>query len=207
MGGSPLLGVNGICIKAHGNSSPRALKNALRVARESIKHQINPIISAEMTRHREFRSKIGFPDPLSPAPAAEARYLGPLLAHASLVSFAEKPTFQVPELTFPAESSPTLSWSVWWTPATSGSPPGRGSRNGRMAAEDEFSSDMGAKGRSRRLAPGPRQGDRGRSDHCRHLHAGHHFPIHTRVTFRRRLAPARRRLSTCRPPAQDSSMA
>jgi glycerol-3-phosphate acyltransferase PlsX len=51
-GGSPLLGVNGICIKAHGNSSPLALKNAIRVARESIRHQINPIIITEMQRHR-----------------------------------------------------------------------------------------------------------------------------------------------------------
>ncbi len=56
-GGSPLLGVNGICIKAHGNSSPLAMKNAIRVARESIRHQINPIIIAEMKRHRESLAK------------------------------------------------------------------------------------------------------------------------------------------------------
>ena len=43
-GGSPLLGVNGICIIAHGNSSPRAIKNALRVAAESIEHHVNPHI-------------------------------------------------------------------------------------------------------------------------------------------------------------------
>src|SRR6266403_4321178 len=35
-GGSPLLGVNGICIIAHGASTPLAIKNALRVAAESI---------------------------------------------------------------------------------------------------------------------------------------------------------------------------
>jgi len=33
-GGSPLLGVNGICIIAHGASTPLAVKNALRVAAE-----------------------------------------------------------------------------------------------------------------------------------------------------------------------------
>ncbi len=35
----PLLGVNGICIKAHGNSSPVAIKNAIRVAREFVQLQ------------------------------------------------------------------------------------------------------------------------------------------------------------------------
>jgi glycerol-3-phosphate acyltransferase PlsX len=34
-GGVPLLGVNGVCIIAHGRSHPRALKNALRVAGEA----------------------------------------------------------------------------------------------------------------------------------------------------------------------------
>ena len=52
-GGSPLLGVNGICIIAHGNSSPLAIKNALRVAAESIEHQVNPHIVEEVRRHHE----------------------------------------------------------------------------------------------------------------------------------------------------------
>lgn len=43
-GGSPLLGVNGIAIIAHGASSALAIKNALRVAMESIEQQINPRI-------------------------------------------------------------------------------------------------------------------------------------------------------------------
>jgi glycerol-3-phosphate acyltransferase PlsX len=43
-GGSPLLGVNGICIKAHGNSSPKAIKNAIRVAREAVTQKVNPSI-------------------------------------------------------------------------------------------------------------------------------------------------------------------
>jgi len=43
-GGSPLLGVNGIVIIAHGSSSPRAIKNALRVGAESVSHQVNPHI-------------------------------------------------------------------------------------------------------------------------------------------------------------------
>ncbi len=43
-GGMPLLGVNGVCIIAHGGSSPNAVKNAIRMARESINHQVNPHI-------------------------------------------------------------------------------------------------------------------------------------------------------------------
>ncbi len=50
-GGMPLLGVNGICIKAHGNSSPKAIKNAIRVAREAVAHKVNPHIIEEISLH------------------------------------------------------------------------------------------------------------------------------------------------------------
>lgn len=50
-GGSPLLGVNGVCIIGHGSSSPRAVKNAVRVATESVKHHLNPHIEEEMARN------------------------------------------------------------------------------------------------------------------------------------------------------------
>ena len=49
----PLLGVNGTCIIAHGGSSPVAVKNAIRMAAESIRHQVNPHIVAEVKRHHE----------------------------------------------------------------------------------------------------------------------------------------------------------
>ena len=49
-GGSPLLGVNGICIIGHGSSSPRAVKNAIRVASEAVSHHVNPHIEEEMAR-------------------------------------------------------------------------------------------------------------------------------------------------------------
>lgn len=53
-GGSPLLGVNGIAIIAHGSSSALAVKNALRVACESIDHKINPrIVEALRQFHEE----------------------------------------------------------------------------------------------------------------------------------------------------------
>ena len=40
-GGSPLLGVRGIVIIAHGSSSALAIRNAIRVAEESIEHKVN----------------------------------------------------------------------------------------------------------------------------------------------------------------------
>jgi glycerol-3-phosphate acyltransferase PlsX len=49
-GGSPLLGVDGIAIIAHGSSTPLALQNAIRVALESIEQKINPRI-VEAIRH------------------------------------------------------------------------------------------------------------------------------------------------------------
>jgi phosphate acyltransferase len=51
-GGMPLLGVDGICIIAHGGSSPFAIKNALRNACSSIQHQLNPrIVEAVQRSH------------------------------------------------------------------------------------------------------------------------------------------------------------
>jgi glycerol-3-phosphate acyltransferase PlsX len=52
-GGMPLLGVNGVCIIAHGASSPLAIKNAVRAATESIKQEINPQILREVQRYNE----------------------------------------------------------------------------------------------------------------------------------------------------------
>ena len=43
-GGSLLLGVDGICVIAHGSSSPRAIKNAISVAMKGIDQQVNPHI-------------------------------------------------------------------------------------------------------------------------------------------------------------------
>lgn len=40
-GGAPLLGANGVCIISHGASSPRAIYHAIRVARDSVKLNLN----------------------------------------------------------------------------------------------------------------------------------------------------------------------
>lgn len=49
-GGSPLLGVNGICIIGHGSSSTIAVKNGIRVACESVAHRVNPHIEEELSK-------------------------------------------------------------------------------------------------------------------------------------------------------------
>jgi len=49
-GGSPLLGVNGVCIIAHGASTPLAIKNAIRVATESVQSKVNPLITEGIQR-------------------------------------------------------------------------------------------------------------------------------------------------------------
>ena len=50
-GGMPLLGVNGVCIIAHGGSSPLAVRNAIRMAGEAIRHHLNPHIIEEVQRY------------------------------------------------------------------------------------------------------------------------------------------------------------
>ncbi|KPJ60634.1 MAG: hypothetical protein AMS15_06355 [Planctomycetes bacterium DG_23] len=47
-GGAPLLGVDGLAIICHGSSDRRAMRNAVRVAREFSKFQVNKHIVAEL---------------------------------------------------------------------------------------------------------------------------------------------------------------
>ncbi len=57
-GGAPLLGINGICIISHGASSPKAICNAIRVARESIANQLTDHIIKEIkTNHERAQTK------------------------------------------------------------------------------------------------------------------------------------------------------
>lgn len=46
-GGAPLLGIRGISIICHGSSPPRAIKNAIRVAIQSVQSQLSQHIGAE----------------------------------------------------------------------------------------------------------------------------------------------------------------
>ena len=55
-GGAPLLGVNGVVIIAHGGSPPRAIRNGIRVAAQSVERDMVAHIArrlAELADHRE----------------------------------------------------------------------------------------------------------------------------------------------------------
>jgi glycerol-3-phosphate acyltransferase PlsX len=47
-GGAPLLGINGVCVIAHGQSNARAIRNAIRVAAESVRHSLPDCIKVAM---------------------------------------------------------------------------------------------------------------------------------------------------------------
>lgn len=54
-GGAPLLGINGVCIIAHGSSSPKAIKNAINRANELIEKKINQHIQDDIELNLEER--------------------------------------------------------------------------------------------------------------------------------------------------------
>jgi glycerol-3-phosphate acyltransferase PlsX len=49
-GGAVLLGLNGIVVKTHGSSRERAFMNAIRVAAEEVRHDLNRLILREIAR-------------------------------------------------------------------------------------------------------------------------------------------------------------
>jgi glycerol-3-phosphate acyltransferase PlsX len=63
-GGAPLLGVNGLVVKAHGSANRQALKNAINDASEMIKIDLNQRIAADIARANALVRQ-----PAQPAPA------------------------------------------------------------------------------------------------------------------------------------------
>jgi glycerol-3-phosphate acyltransferase PlsX len=49
-GGAPLLGIKGITIVCHGRSNSNAIKNAIRIADEFCKHNVNQVIETEFNK-------------------------------------------------------------------------------------------------------------------------------------------------------------
>jgi glycerol-3-phosphate acyltransferase PlsX len=79
-GGAPLLGINGVCIICHGNSSPKAIKNAVIVAARMVKHRIGENIRQEMAIHnngnnneQENKSQNGGDRVVRPVPSDDKR--------------------------------------------------------------------------------------------------------------------------------------
>ena len=66
-GGAPLLGLNGIVIKAHGSSRECAISNAIRVATETIQHHLNDVITREIS---EANQRLANVKDSGPVPAA-----------------------------------------------------------------------------------------------------------------------------------------
>ncbi len=52
-GGAPLIGINGISIISHGRSSDRAIKNAIRVAAELAKSEVNKHLHEDIEKNME----------------------------------------------------------------------------------------------------------------------------------------------------------
>jgi glycerol-3-phosphate acyltransferase PlsX len=52
-GGAPLLGVKGVSIISHGKSSPRAIKNAVKVAAQAVVSGMNEQIGARLAAATE----------------------------------------------------------------------------------------------------------------------------------------------------------
>jgi glycerol-3-phosphate acyltransferase PlsX len=59
-GGAPLLGVKGGCIVCHGRSNAKAIKNAIRVARDFAVNRIDEKIQAKISdlHNREHSSQV-----------------------------------------------------------------------------------------------------------------------------------------------------
>lgn len=57
-GGAPLLGVNGTAIICHGRSSPKAIKNAIRVAKTLAEHHVNDRIQKDIEESMGIYQKV-----------------------------------------------------------------------------------------------------------------------------------------------------
>jgi phosphate acyltransferase len=56
IGGSPLLGLNGVCVIGHGRSNEKAIKNAILMAQQAIDNNLVDTIRESMKR------EVGVPD-------------------------------------------------------------------------------------------------------------------------------------------------
>jgi len=57
-GGAPMLGTDGVCIICHGNSSPRAIKNAILVSVDMVRKQVNRVIQEKLKNNGIDEDKI-----------------------------------------------------------------------------------------------------------------------------------------------------
>jgi hypothetical protein len=54
-GGAPLLGVNGTCIIGHGSSTPKAIKNAIHMAKRFLDERVTEHIQEDIERNNDIQ--------------------------------------------------------------------------------------------------------------------------------------------------------
>jgi glycerol-3-phosphate acyltransferase PlsX len=54
-GGAPLLGVNGTCIIGHGSSTPKAVKNAIHLAKRFVEERVTERIQEDIERNHDIQ--------------------------------------------------------------------------------------------------------------------------------------------------------
>jgi glycerol-3-phosphate acyltransferase PlsX len=60
-GGAPLLGLNGIVMKAHASASAVAIMNAVRTATEALEQNMNSVITKEMEKAADILEEVRKP--------------------------------------------------------------------------------------------------------------------------------------------------
>lgn len=60
-GGAPLLGFNGVVLKAHGSARERAIASAIRVTTDNLQHQVNRTIAEEIARANQRLAELAAP--------------------------------------------------------------------------------------------------------------------------------------------------
>jgi len=71
-GGAPILGFDGVCIKAHGRSEERAMANATRVAAKAVRTNLVGAIKEGLARAREIKQPVQHPVVVEPALGGDA---------------------------------------------------------------------------------------------------------------------------------------
>ena len=149
-GGAPLLGFNGIVFKAHGSARERAIASALRVTAETVQQQVNQIIAREIARANErlaarnARRRSCHRMSASPAakpknPRARHDFQGRACSITGVGSYVPAKILTNSDLGKMVDTS-----DEWITTRT-------GIKERRVAARDEFTSDMAAQAAQRAM--------------------------------------------------------
>ncbi len=144
-GGAPLLGFNGMVFKAHGSARERAVASAMRVTAEAVQHQVNQVIASEIARANEalsrrgnFRSRLRMKSKFK-NPRAKHNFQGRTCSITGVGSYVPEKILTNADLEKMVETS-----DEWITTRT-------GIKERRIAAADEFTSDLAAKAAERAM--------------------------------------------------------